>query len=434
MKSSVETQSGLYRQLSIEVPAEKVASAFDRVYKDLQKNATLKGFRKGKAPLAKIKAVYGDSVKNDVLQEIFQQSYSEALVEHKLRPVTRPEVKFEDLDESKPFKFTARFEVHPTVELKKYEKLKVQKEAWTLDEKSIDNILNSYREQSAEVVSVFEDRPAQMGDIAVIDFLGKLNGVPFDGGAGNDYSLELGSNTFIPGFEEGVVGMTIGQLKPIQLRFPDDYTPELAGKEVVFEVTLKALKKKALPELNDEFAKTLGGFETLEDMKKDLRGRITEQETRRVQNDVKTRLVRALVAANPIEVPEQILRDETQAMIDDAWRSLQQRGMNERQFEEYKAKWQKEFEDAAAVKVKANFLVMALAEKLNITATNEDLNDRINKFAHQLGMEPAKVREYYTRSGGLSGLQYQIIEEKVLEELLKTAEIEEVPKEKLADA
>jgi trigger factor len=434
MKSTVEAQTGLYRKLSIEVPAEKVTAAFDRVYKDLQKNATLKGFRKGKAPISQIKATYGESVKNDVLQEIFQENYSQAVQEHKLQPVTRPEVKFDGLLEGAPFKFTARFEVHPTVEVKKYENLKVEKEQWSFDEKSVDNILNNYREQSAELVTVFEDRPAQSGDTAIIDFLGKLDGVPFPGGAGNDYSLELGSNSFIPGFEDGILGMTIGGFKPLKLRFPDDYTPDLAGKEVVFDVTLKALKKKALPELNDEFAKKLGGFETVEDMKKDIRARITEQETRRVQGDLRSRVVRALVEANPVEVPEQIQREESQAMIDDAWKTLSQRGMNESQFEEYKAKWEKEFNDAAAVKVKANFLVMALSEKMGLGANNEELNARIEKYAKQLGMEPAKVRDYYAKSGGLSGLQYQIIEEKVVEALIKTADIKEVPKEKLADA
>jgi trigger factor len=435
MKSSVETQPGLYRKLSIEVPAEKVTAAFDRVYKDLQKNATLKGFRKGKAPLAQIKATYGDNVSNDVIQELIQEAYGEAVQEHKLQPVTRPEVQLDGaLLEGASFKFSARFEIQPTIEVKKFEKLKVEKEAWKFDEATVENILNSYREQAAELVTVFEDRPAQMGDVAVIDFLGKLEGVPFPGGEGKEYSLELGSKSFIPGFEEAVVGMAIGSFKAIPLRFPDEYTPELAGKEVVFDVTLKSLKKKALPELTDEFAKTLGGFETVEDMKKDIRGRITEQESKRVESDLRSRIVHALVEANPIEVPEQIQQQEIEAMMNDAWNNLRQRGMSEGQFEEYKTKWQKEFEEAAAVKVKANFLVMALSDKLGLGADKNELDERIERYAKQLGMEPAKVREYYSRSGGLSGLQYQIIEEKVVEQLIKTAEIKEVPKEQLADA
>lgn len=435
MKTSVESKPGLFRKLTIEVPTDKVASSFSRVYKDLQRNATIKGFRKGKAPISTIKSIYGDSVKKDVLQDIFSEAYSKAITEHKLQPVTQPSVNFEALNEDQPFNFTAEFEVHPEVELKKVEKLKVDKEKWALDEEEVNKVLASYQEQGGELVSVFEDRPAQKGDTVVIDFVGKIDGVPFDGGTAQDYSLELGSGNFIPGFEEGVEGMKIGAKKDLQLKFPTDYHAELAGKDVVFETTLKGLKKKQKPELNDEFAQKAGGFKTLEEMKADIRTRISEYEQNRIKNDLRTRLIKKLVDENPLLIPETIHNEEKKAMMEDAWKNLQQRGMSETEFEEYKTKWDKDFAEASAVKVKANFLIMALAEKLKIEASKKDVDARIEKYAKQLGMDTAKVREFYTKNnGGLSGLQYQIIEEKVVDHLIDNADIKEVPKEKLEDA
>lgn len=432
MKTSVESKPGLYRKLTIEVPTEKVASSFSRVYKDLQRNATIKGFRKGKAPIATIKSIYGDSVKKDVLQDIFSEAYSKAITEHKLQPVTQPSVNFEALNEDAPFTFTAEFEVHPEVELKKTEKLKVEKEKWNLDEAEVNKVLTSYQEQGGELVTVFEDRPAQKGDTVIIDFVGKIDGVPFEGGTAQDYSLELGSGNFIPGFEEGVEGMKVGAKKDLQLKFPTDYHAELAGKDVVFETTLKGLKKKSLPELNDAFAQKAGGFATMEEMRADIRNRISEYEQNRIKNDLRTRLIKKLVEENPLTVPETIQNEEKSAMMQDAWKNLSQRGMSEAEFEEYKKKWDKDFSDAAAVKVKANFLIMSLAEKLNIQANKKEIDARIEKYAKQLGMDIEKVRSFYTKNnGGLSGLQYQIIEEKVVDHLIEKADIKEVPKETL---
>lgn len=432
MKTSVESKPGLYRKLTIEVPTEKVASSFSRVYKDLQRNATIKGFRKGKAPIATIKSVYGDSVKKDVLQDIFSEAYSKAITEHKLQPVTQPSVNFEALSEDAPFTFTAEFEVHPEVELKKTEKLKVEKEKWSLDEAEVTKVLSSYQEQGGELVTVFEDRPAQKGDTVIIDFVGKIDGVPFEGGTAQDYNLELGSGNFIPGFEEGVEGMKVGAKKDLQLKFPTDYHAELAGKDVLFETTLKGLKKKSIPELNDAFAQKAGGFATIEEMKNDIRNRISEYELNRIKNDVRTRLIKKLVEENPLTIPETIQNEEKSAMMQDAWKNLSQRGMSETEFEEYKVKWDKDFSDAAAVKVKANFLIMSLAEKLNIQANKKEIDARIEKYAKQLGMDIEKVRSFYTKNnGGLSGLQYQIIEEKVVDHLIEKADVKEVPKESL---
>lgn len=435
MKTSVENKSGLFRKITIEVPSEKVTSSFNRVYKDIQKNATIKGFRKGKAPIQTIKTIYSDSVTKDVLQDILSEAYSQAIKEHKLQPVTQPAVNFDKaLAENSDFTFTAEFEVHPEVTLKKYEKLKVEKEKWELQDAEVDRVVDSYRQQGAELVPLFEDRAVQNGDVAVIDFAGTIGGTAFDGGSAQDYPLELGSKNFIPGFEEAVVGMSVGQKKSIPLRFPDDYHAEFAGKDVVFDVTLKAIKKRSLPELNDAFAKSVTGFDTVEALKQDIRNRMTESETRRIQNDLKSRVIQQLVKENPVAVPEQILNEEKEAMIQDAFKNLSQRGMTQEQFDDYKKKWDQDFSEAAAVKVQANFLIMSLSEKLNVSSTAKDINERIEKYANQLGMDPQKVRSFYEKSpGGLSGLQYQIIEEKVVEELLKTAEVKEVPKDQLTD-
>lgn len=434
MKSSVEKLSSLQRKLNVEVPAEVVQGAFNRVYQDIQKQVTVQGFRKGKAPMTKIRSMYGDRVKQDVAQDLIQRHYMEALTEHKLEPLTNAEFEFEDPNEIGGFNFTATFDIRPEITLKKYEGLEVEKEKLETDDSKIDQVLENIRSSRASLEDVLEDRPAQIGDTAVIDFEGFVDGKPLENGAGTDHNLELGTKSFIDGFEDGIVGMKTGQSKTINLKFPDPYhSADLAGKPVEFKVTLKGLKKKSLPELTPEFLASLGGPTDLEGLKKTIREDLEQSEKKRIEDAFKNRLLKKLVEQNPIEVPASLLKDQKAALVEDFHKRMHDQGLSHAEFEDYVKKWDKDFEKTAAEMIQSSFLVDAIARKHDLVCKREDLDQKFEEYSKQTGIEEARIREFYSRPEQTSRLTYMITEEKVVDLLTKNAKIKEVPKSALKE-
>jgi trigger factor len=435
MKSNLEKTSQLERKLNIQVPAEAVGTAFDKRFKMVQKEANIKGFRPGKAPIATIKSMYGSHVAQDVVQDLVQKHYYEALKEHSLDPVNYPEFEFDAPVEGKEFSFTAIFEVRPEVNLKKFEGLEVEKEKYQFDESKVDQVLNNIRNSRAQQVPVLEDRPAQMGDIAIIDFDGYVGGKALEGGKGVDHSLELGSKSFIDGFEEGIIGMNIGANKTLNLKFPDPYhSKDLAGKPVEFKVTLKQLKKKDLPELNDEFLKTIGANQTVEDLKKTIREDLEQSEKKQIEQDFKNRILKQLVKANPVAVPASLLKDQKQSLIEDMKKKMLDQGLSDAEFADYTTKWDSDFNTTASEMIQVGFIIDAIATKNEIRATKEDIEVKIAEYSKQTGLEPAKIEEFYSKPDQMQRLSYMITEEKVIELLTKTAKIKELPKDKIKES
>jgi trigger factor len=432
MRSSLENVSQLERKLNIEVPASEVQQAFEDALKGIQKHVAVKGFRKGKAPLNTVKSVYGDRVKQDVIQDIIQSKYADALKEHSLDPIGFPTIEFDPLEENKDFQFTAEFEVRPEVTLKQIEGLTVKKEKLQPSDKFVDDTLEDIRKGRAETAPMLEDRPAQKGDVAVINFKGMMDGKPLENGAAEGHELELGSNSFIPGFEEGVEGMRVGATSTVKISFPEDYhVKELAGKPVEFEVTLTALKRKVTAELNDEFAKSLGPYENLDALKKAIREDFEKRETKRINEDLKNRLMKVLVDRNPVTVPKSLLVDQKKALVEDFQKRMQQQGMGQEQFEEYKMNWDQDFEQTASYMIQSSFLIDKLATEHNLRANNSDLEAKLKEFAEQSQIDMARLAEFYGEQDRKARLSYQVTEEKVLDFLLSKAKIEEVSKEQL---
>lgn len=432
MKSTVEKLGGLSRKINVEIPAEKVQQAFDRVYKALQKKANIKGFRPGKAPLATIKSMYGENVKGDVVNELINQAYPLAIEEHKMDPVGYPKISFETLIEDAIFKFTAEFEVRPDVELKKFEGLPVVREKLVIPDDRISTILENIRAGQAETTTVFEDRALAEGDVAVIDFVGKVNGEPLPNGSAQGHELEIGAKQFIEGFEEGLTGMKIGQDRVLNLRFPEGYhEATLSGAPVSFDVKLTGIKKKTLPELNDALAAKVGDFKTLDDLKARIRKDIEDSENKRIEEDLKNRVVKSLVEANPVDAPRSLVDQQKEALIEDFKGKLRQQGMSDKDFDEYKSKWDKDFEESATFMVKSTFLLDALAEKLNLRALPNEIEEKIVEYGKQTGIEMARLKEFYDKPERRSRLAFQVTEEKVVNYLIGKAKVTEVTKDKL---
>tara|TARA_B100000749_G_scaffold280889_1_gene280157 strand:+ start:57370 stop:58695 length:1326 start_codon:yes stop_codon:yes gene_type:complete len=433
--AQLEELDGLNRKLTVEVPKDKVEQELNEAYNQIKGQVTLPGFRKGKAPISKIKTLYKDKVHQDVLQRIISENYTKALQEHSADPISMPKIDFDELKEGEDFKFSAEFEIRPAVKLTKYEGLKVQKEKLNLDDSRIDEVLERMRADRAENTPVLEDRPAQTGDVAKIDFEGFIDGAPLEGGQGNDFELELGSNSFIPGFEEGIEGMAINGVKELDLKFPDEYhAPEIAGKSVKFKVTLKALLKKSLPELNDDFAKAMSEeIETLDKLKERIKEDIVQGETNRIDDEFKQRLLRVLVKENPVEVPGSLFQEQKQKLIQDTQNRMAQQGMTPDQFEEYKTKWDADFEDTSRFMIQSSFLIDALAKELEIKASEADVTNKIGEYAKQMGLEVDKVKQFYDTPERRSQLSFQITEDRVVKFLKDSATVTEVEADKIED-
>lgn len=434
MKSSVEKVSSLQRRLSVQVPQSIVAGAFDRVFQGIQKQVEIKGFRKGKAPLATIKSMYGDRVAQDVAQDLIQKHYGQALTEHKLDPIGSPEFEFEDPSEAKEFSFTASFDIRPEIQLKKVEGLEVEKERMEFDEAKVTQVLDNIRASRAQLVDVLEDRPAQNGDTAVIDFEGFVNGAPLENGAGQDHNLELGSNSFIAGFEEGILGLKVGAQKTLNLKFPDPYhSKELSGAPVEFKVTLKKLKKKELPELNNEFLATLGGPSDLDGLKKMIREDLEKSEQKRIDDAFKNRLLKKLVKENPVEVPASLLKEQKEVLIEDFRKKMNEQGLPQEEFQTYVSKWNSDFEKTAAEMIQSSFLIDTIARQNDLLCKKEDIDKKFTEYSQQTGIEESRIREFYSKPEQMSRLTYMITEEKVIDHLNKTVKVKEVPGSSLKD-
>jgi trigger factor len=428
MKSSVESLSKLERKLSVQIPQPTVSEAFLKAFKSLQKQAQVKGFRKGKAPLSTIKSLYMDRVKESVIQDLVQKHYAEALNEHSLEPISFPHIDFEDISDDAEFKFTASFEIRPDVELKEIKNLEIKKEIPEDSAEQVAKSLEQIRQGRFEYRPMMEERCLQKGDVAVIDFQGFINGEPLENGSATDHHLEIGSDSFIPGFEDGLLGLKVSAQRTISLKFPETYHVEkLAGSPVEFQVTLKDIKRKVLPELNDEFAKSLGAYETLEDLKKAIADDIAASEDRRIREELKNRLMQALVDKNPVDVPPSLLENQKQALIEDFKQRLSQQGFGEKEFEDYKEKWDHDFTDTARFMIQSTFLIDKIAEQENLNPTAEDLNKKIQEYAQQTGLDEQKIRDFYSQESRSGQLVYQIKEQKVVDFLLSNAKIKEVP-------
>ena len=432
-KTTIENVSDLERKLNIEVPAREVQAAFDRAFTGIQRSVAVKGFRKGKAPLATIKSLYSDRVKQDVIQDIVQSKYASALKEHSLDPISYPAIEFDPVEDGKDFAFTAEFEVRPEVTLKQFEGLPVKREKFEMNDVLVDATIDDIRKGRAETVPVLEDRGAQMGDVAVIDFQGMVDGAPLENGSAEGHQLELGSKQFIPGFEDGVLGMKPGQERSVAIKFPDDYhVPELKGKPVEFKTKLKELKKKSLPEVNDEFAKSVGPYENVEGLRKAIRADFETRENKRVADDLKNRLMKVLVDRNPVKVPKSLMIEQKKALIADMQQRMQQQGLGPEQYDEYKSKWDSDFESTAAYMIQSSFLIDKLAAENKLKATASDMERKMTEFAAQTGIDLERVHEFYGDEERRSRLTYQVTEEKVLDFLIGKAKITDVTKEEIA--
>ncbi|HLO27378.1 MAG TPA: trigger factor, partial [Geobacteraceae bacterium] len=323
MQIKVESISAVKKKLNFEIPAERVTTEFDKVYEEIRKKAAIKGFRKGKVPRTLIEKHYGEVMEQDVVKNIVNDTYFKAIVDEKIFPVSYPVIENEELKKGETFRYSALVEVLPEIHVKDYDGLEVRKEQIRIDEEVVSNRLKEMQESLAQLKPVDDTHLAGKGDFVTFDFEGFMDGVPFENGKGADYQLELGSGKFIPGFEEQLVGMKASDEGEIKVTFPADYgKSEFAGKDAIFKILVKDIKVKELPAIDDDFARQFGDFETVEQLQAHLKDMHEKQEKDRIDSDLREGIVKALIEKNPIEVPESLIDQQVDQMLENAKKRL----------------------------------------------------------------------------------------------------------------
>lgn len=430
MVINVENVSPVKKKISIEIPTERVSREIEKVYAEIRRNASVKGFRKGKVPQPIIEKYYSDKMEADVLKNLINESYVKALMEHKIVPVSQPSFESEEFSPGQPLKYSVTFETAPEIDLNEYTGLQVEKRKLVPDEKVIDGRIQELREGMAQLKVVEDARPAAMGDFAVIDFKGFLDGVPFERGEATDYPLQLGSGQFIPGFEEQVVGMSLGESKEIAVTFPAEYgASELAGKPVTFQVTLKELKEKELPSLDDDFAKQFGPFDNMDQLKARIAEVFNKEEEQKIENEVRDNLVKALIARHEFEVPESMVEKQLAVLVDNMKNNLARQNLTLEKIGSSEEIIRTQARSVAVSQVKGSLLLAAVADKEGINVGDAEIEDKIRDIAAQANKDFEVVQAFYSSNPyAKDTLVMQLREDKVIDFLMKNAQVTEVEK------
>lgn len=401
--SLVETKniSTNHYELTVKVDAESFEKALDKAYRKNVKNINVQGFRKGKAPRKIVEKMYGEGVFfEDAINDLYPAALQEAVDESKLDLVARPEVEITDVAKADGFTFTAKCVVKPEVEVSDYKGIAVEKEVKEVTDEDIDQKLQNIQERHARMVDV-DDRPAKDGDTVIFDFDGSVDGVPFDGGKAEKFSLVLGSGQFIPGFEEQVVGKPIGEDFDVNVTFPEDYqAEELKGKEAVFQCKIHEIKYKELPILDDEFAKDASEFDTLDEMKADLRKQAEETNEKEASDAVENKLIDTVIEKMTGEIPDEMYDSRVDEMVRDFEYRLQQQGMNLDLYLQYTGMeldgFRKTFEEQAKKQVQIRLALEKIVALENIEVDDEALEAEYAKLAENYKMEVDQVKNFIT--------------------------------------
>ena len=382
--------------LTVEVGAEEFEQALEQAYRKLRGRMNIPGFRPGKAPRAMIEKRYGAEVFYDeAVDQSFPAAYMAAIAEKDLRVVGQPAVEMVEINRN-GYTFKATVAVYPEVKLGKYKGLTATMEEVKVTAEDVKERLAQLAERETRLVEV--DRKAKKGDIAVIDFEGFDNGVPFEGGKGENFDLELGSGSFVPGFEEQLVGMKTGQEKDLDITFPENYTPELAGKPVVFHVKLNAVKAKEVPAMDDEFAKDVSEFETLKELKADIKRQITADREKAAKSAFEDMLLDKVAEGMKVEIPDAMIEEQVKGMMDSFKSRLQSQGLPYEQYLKYTGTTEEALRAEAMApaekQVRLGLAMEAIVKQEKIEATAEEVEAEYGRVAEQYGMDAAEIKKY----------------------------------------
>lgn len=427
MKPRTKKEKNSMVKLTFEIPEKDFQDAVQKAYLKMRNSITIPGFRKGKAPKALIEAQYGKGVfYEEAINIACPDAYEAAVKATGIEPVDRPQIDIETFEEGKPVVLAARVTVKPEVKLGEYKSIKVEKVAYTVSDDDVDNMIKAEQEKNSRMVAV-EDRAVQDGDIANIDFEGFVDGVAFEGGKGEGFDLTIGSGQFIPGFEEQVIGVNIGDEKDIEVTFPEEYHEEsLKGKAAVFKIKVNSIQVKELPELDDEFAKDVSEFDTLDAYKADVRSKLEEQAKQRGKNETDSKILDTAVENAKVDIPDVMIEQQMDRAVRDFEMRLSQQGLGMDMYLQYLGMkledLREQYREDATKQVKNTLVIEAIAKAENITTDDSDVDEEIKKMADSYKMEEEKVREIMASQ--LDALKEDIAFRKTMNFIIDAADVQ----------
>lgn len=427
MQAKVENVDRNVVQLEIEVDAEKFEQGLQKAFLKNSNRFNIPGFRRGKAPRYIVEKFYGEQVLyEDAINILCPDAYDQAVDETGVHPVDRPEIDIKQIGKGQAFVFTARVTVKPEVELGQYKGVEVKKAEAVVTEEDVEKEINKVLDKNARLISI-EDRPVASGDTAVIDFEGFLDGAPFDGGKGVDHNLVIGSGTFIPGFEEQLTGMAAGEEKEVNVTFPEDYgKPDLAGKAVTFKVKVKEIKLKELPALDDEFAKDVSEFDTLEEYKGDLRKKLVENAEHKARHEDEDNVVEKVVENAVVDIPPVMVEKRVDDIVYDFEMRLRYQGLELKKYleimgMEMKA-FREQFSKRAEQEVKTQLVIEKVGAEEAVIPTDEDTNEEIKKMAESYRQSEEEFRQHL-KPDDIEYIRSNLTARKTVDFLLENAKL-----------
>ena len=385
-------------KLTFNIEAEKFEEAMKKVYTKTAKYFNIPGFRKGKAPMQLVERQYGSAIfYEDAFNELVPDIYDEAIKENKIEAVSRPNIDIVQMEKGKELIFTATVETKPEVELGKYKGIEIKKIEYTTTDKDIEHELGHMAERNARLVTV-EDRPVEKGDITTIDFEGSIDGVAFEGGKAENHELEIGSNTFIPGFEDQIIGMKLEEEKDVKVKFPDDYfAKDLAGKDAVFKVKLHEIKKKELPKIDDEFAKDVSEFDTIAELKNSIKEKLDTENADRAKYETEEEAIKVVCDNTKLDIPSGMVELEIDNMMKDMETRLSYQGLTLNQYFQMmnrtEAEVRESFKDQTEKSIKSRLVLEAIVKAENFEVTSEEVGEKIKEMASQYGRKEEELAE-----------------------------------------
>jgi trigger factor len=437
MKVNLEKIEKNTAYLNFEVDEEQFEKAMEQAYRKDGKRFSIPGFRKGKAPRSLIEMHYGPEVFYESAVEIvLPEAYKKGVEDFNLEPVDQPKFDLQQIEKGKPVIATAEVIVKPEVKIADYKGLEVNKMVYNVTEEDVDKELKALQDKNARLIAI-EDRPSKKGDIVVIDFVGFADNQPFDGGKAENYPLELGSDVFIPGFEEQLIGVKAGDEKDVNVTFPEDYKEEkLAGKEAVFNVKVKELKKKDFLPLDDDFAKDVSEFDTLDDLKDDIRKRLEQKAESFAESSLKGAILKKLSDNTEVDIPHVMIDQETEKQIMDFAMNLRYQGLDIGSYLEATNTspddLKERFHEKAHDIVRGSLILEEIAKQENLEVSEEELNEEMKKYAKAFKTTPEEYRKNM-RDEELIGIKQNLLTNKIFDILIDSAKIIEKKVENIVE-
>jgi len=425
----VEDISQVRKKMSFAIPWALVKDELETVYREIGKKAKIKGFRPGKIPRKMLENYFKADAEGEAITNIVNKYYWQELDDRGIVTLSRPEIEQDGLKENTDFSFSASFETEPTFEPQGYRGIELERTNISISEKDMEKRLQEIRKMFATMQDVDEDRQAVTGDFVMIDFAGTMEGEALPELKADNFLLELGSNRFIPGFEEQVVGMKKNDVKNINLTFPEDYhEKKMAGKDVSFTVTMKGLKEQKLPEIDENFVKNFDKYNTLEDLNNDIRKTMEDQSKRQSEAQLKDQIIEGLLKANEFEAPPSLVERQIFYMMSDTQKRMRSAGMEEKSAMELSFRMHDQFKQEAEKTVRSFLLIKKIAEKEALTVSEDDINNYINELAEMHQTDPDVVKSTYDNEERMSSLKSEIVQKKVFDFIEQQANIKVIEK------